>query len=48
MNYFIEGGGDFHSELMEAICNECNKKQELCLITSLPLKKKSYYTIMQP
>ena len=38
MNYFIEGGGDFHSELMEAICKECNKKEELCLITSLPLQ----------
>ena len=44
MNYFMEGGGDFHSELMEAICKQCDKKQELCLITSLPLKK-NYITL---
>ena len=40
MNYLLEGGGDFHSELLEAICkNETNTPLKLCLITAMPLEK---------
>lgn len=40
MNYLLEGGGNFHSELLEAICKDTsNQSSKLCLITAFPLEK---------
>ena len=45
MNYLLEGGGDFHSELLEAICKDnTNKSSNLCLITAMPLEQ-NYITL---
>ena len=38
MNYFLEGGGDFNSELLKAICSS-DKDFNSCLITAMPLEK---------
>ena len=45
MNYLLEGGGNFHSELLEAICNDVsNQPLKVCLITAMPLEK-NYITL---
>jgi len=38
MNYVFEGGGDFNSELLKAICSS-EEDIKSCLITRLPLEK---------
>jgi len=39
MNYVLEGGMNFHDELMKSICNTKKTENDLCLITAFPLEK---------